>query len=75
MAKALADPQSTNSKLKLLWIACGKDDFLLKNNEQLTALLKTKGIWHDFRLTQGHHSWHAWQRYLAEFAPLLFTQK
>lgn len=75
MAKALADPRATNAKLKLLWIACGKEDFLLKNNEQLAELLKTKGIEHTFQLTEGNHSWPVWRRYLAEFVPLLFSQK
>ncbi len=75
LTKVLADPQGTNGKLKLLWIACGKEDFLLKNNEQLTELLKTKGIEHAFLRTEGNHSWPVWRRYLAEFVPLLFTQK
>ncbi len=75
LTKALADPQGTNGKLKLLWIACGKEDFLLKNNEQLAELLKVKGIEHAFLRTEGNHSWPVWRRYLAEFVPLLFTQK
>ena len=36
--------RAANAKLKLLWIACGKDDFLLKRNEDFIALLKEKGI-------------------------------
>jgi len=69
---ALNDPQGTNSKLKLLWIACGEKDFLLERNEQLISTLKTKGIQHEWRLTPGDHSWPVWRDYLAEFAPKLF---
>jgi enterochelin esterase family protein len=69
---ALDDPQGTNSKLKLLWIACGEKDFLLERNEQLISTLKSKGIQHEWRLTPGDHSWPVWRDYLAEFAPKLF---
>jgi enterochelin esterase-like enzyme len=33
-AKLLADGTSVNDNLKLLWIACGKKDFLLKENQR-----------------------------------------
>jgi len=69
---ALDDPEGTNSKMKLLWIACGEKDFLLERNEQLISTLKTKGIQHEWRLTPGDHSWPVWRDYLAEFAPKLF---
>ena len=72
-AKALADPATTNKKLKLLWIACGKDDRLIENARQLADLLKTKSIRHEFLETEGNHSWPVWRRYLAQFAPLLFN--
>lgn len=73
-ATALADAKATNAKYKLLWFACGKDDFLLKANQQFDELLSSKGVNHTFRLTEGNHSWPVWRRYLAEFAPLLFAQ-
>ncbi len=72
IAPVLADPEATNGKLKLLWIACGKDDFLLEENKKLTALLKEKGIRHEWHLTEGDHSWPVWRGYLADFAPRLF---
>jgi enterochelin esterase-like enzyme len=68
----LADPAATNAKLKLLWIACGQDDFLKSRNEEFIASLKDKGIRHQWRLTAGDHSWPVWREYLAEFTPLLF---
>ncbi|MBL9126740.1 MAG: hypothetical protein JNL97_03790, partial [Verrucomicrobiales bacterium] len=72
VAAALDDATGTNDRVKLLWIACGKDDFLLRRNEDFVAVLKEKQIRHDWRLTDGNHSWPVWRTYLAEFAPLLF---
>ena len=69
---ALADATASNARLKLLWFACGKDDFLLKQNKQLDELLNARGIQHEFKLTEGNHSWPVWRRYLADFLPLVF---
>jgi enterochelin esterase family protein len=68
----LADPASANSKLKLLWIGCGQDDFLRQRNEEFVSALKEQGIHHDWQLTPGDHSWPVWRRYLADLAPKLF---
>jgi enterochelin esterase family protein len=75
LAAALANPSSTDSKLRLVWIACGKDDRLIENARQFTAVLKEKGIHHEFHATEGGHSWPVWRRYLEEFVPLLFVEK
>ena len=72
IAKALAEPEATNRKLNLLWIACGKEDRLVENARQLDDLLEKQKIRHQFLETEGNHSWPVWRRYLAEFAPLLF---
>jgi enterochelin esterase family protein len=72
IAPALDKPEQTRAQLKLLWIGCGKDDFLLQRNQQFIALLKDKGLPHEWRLTDGTHSWPVWRLYLAEFAPKLF---
>lgn len=69
---ALADPAATNAKLRLLWIGCGKGDFLLKRNEEFIALLKEKGLQYEWHLTEGDHSWPVWRVYLGDLAPRLF---
>lgn len=69
---ALANPETTNGRLKLLWIACGKGDFLLKRNEDFIALLKEQNLRHEWHLTDGDHSWPVWRKYLADFLPRLF---
>ena len=61
-----------NQKLKLLWIGCGKDDFLLQRNEEFIAILKGKDLKHEWHLTAGNHSWPIWRGYLSDFASLLF---
>jgi len=72
VAGALDNADATNAKLKLLWIGCGKDDFLLKRNQDFIAVLTEKNLRHEWHLTDGTHSWPVWRGYLAEFAPKLF---
>ncbi len=74
LASALAHPRATNNRLRLLWVGCGKDDFLLEQNQQFDALLTQRGLKHTYRLTEGNHSWPVWRRYLAELLPLLFCE-
>jgi enterochelin esterase-like enzyme len=74
LAGPLADPAATSAKLRLLWIGCGKDDFLLRRNEEFVALLREKGIPHEWHLTAGTHCWPVWRTYLAELAPRLFVK-
>ncbi len=70
--ETLNDAAKFNAQLRLLWFACGRDDFLRKANQELDAALKAKGIRHTYVETDGGHAWPVWRRYLAEFAPLVF---
>ena len=65
------DP-TTNSKLKLFWIACGKDDELIKINRDFKSWLKGKGVQFTDVETPGAHTWMVWRRNLTAFAQLLF---
>jgi enterochelin esterase family protein len=71
----LADIALTNKRLRLLWIACGKDDFLLQRNQDFDRLLTERGIVHEYHETTGDHSWPIWRGYLADFAPRLFQSR
>lgn len=71
-ADLIRDVAVTNQRLKLLWIGCGKDDFLLKRNRQFVRWLTDKRIDHVFRETPGTHDWIVWRKYIAEFLPQLF---
>ena len=68
----LADAAGTNARLRLLWIGCGADDFLLKRNEEFVGKLKAAGVNHEWHLTAGNHSWPVWRGYLADFLPRVF---
>ena len=68
------DVARTNERLGLLWIGCGKDDFLIDRNRDFTTWLSDKGIDHTYRLTDGGHDWTVWRKYLAELLPLLFLE-
>jgi len=67
--------QSANAKLRLLWIACGRDDGLIGWNQQIDAWLTDRGVSHVWHPTPGIHSFTVWRRNLAEFAPLLFREQ
>lgn len=61
-----------NARLRLLWIACGRDDDLFATNQQLHESLTASGVKHVWHPTPGIHSFTVWRRHLAEFVPLLF---
>lgn len=64
--------QGVNSRLKLLWIACGTEDDLNKINRQFKSWLKQKGVQFTDIETPGMHTWLVWRRNLAALTPLLF---
>src|SRR6266567_1419667 len=63
---------SANKQLKLLRIACGTDDGLIKMNRDFKTWLKGKGVQYTDIETPGAHTWMVWRRNLATLAPLLF---
>ena len=63
---------SANTKIRLLWVACGTDDSLIGINRDIDHWLSSKGIKHTDIETPGRHTWMVWRRNLASFAPLLF---
>jgi enterochelin esterase family protein len=65
-------PQKAN--LRLLWMACGVDDALLKPNQTVIASLKAEGLPVTAIETPGHHQWPVWRDNLIHFAPLLFQK-
>jgi enterochelin esterase family protein len=64
-----------NAQLRLLWIACGTEDRLIEPNRKFRDWLKSKNIKHTAIETPGAHTWMVWRRNLANFVPLLFTEK
>jgi enterochelin esterase family protein len=64
-----------DKQLRLLWIACGKDDRLVENNQKFVDWLNSKGLRPTWIETPGEHSFRVWRRNLAAFAPLLFQDR
>jgi enterochelin esterase family protein len=72
IALALGSAVGANERLKLLWLAIGKEDGGVKNKQALSAALKEIGVKHEYHETDGAHRWSVWRLYLAEFLPRLF---
>jgi enterochelin esterase family protein len=69
---ALANPTSLNKTLRLLWLSCGRQDFLYEANRQFAESLHAKAIKVTVRETEGAHVWSVWRNNLNESAALLF---
>ncbi|MBI3722313.1 MAG: esterase [Fimbriimonas ginsengisoli] len=63
--------EKDNARLKLLWIACGKDDRLMEPNRKFVEWLNGKKVKNTFLETPGAHTWLVWRRYLADFTKQL----
>jgi len=63
--------EKDNARIKLLWIACGKDDRLIEPNRKFVAWLNSKNVKNTFIETPGAHTWLVWRRYLGDFTKLL----
>ena len=72
--EALAVRAGLNTKLRLLWISCGKQDFLYQANRQFADMLKAKGVNLTYRETEGAHVWSVWRNNLNDSVPLLFRR-
>ncbi len=68
----LAGLNPKTADLRLLWIACGRDDHLLATNLKLIEYLKKKQMPVTAIETPGMHTWMVWRDNLIHFAPLLF---
>jgi enterochelin esterase family protein len=73
--KAVLDNPELKKGLRLLWIGCGKEDFLVQTSNATVAMLKNHGFEVVSRESAGGHTWINWRDYLHEFAPLLFIAK
>ncbi len=69
---ALAKPAGINKELRLLWLSCGRQDFLYQANRQFDESLEAKGVRVMVRETEGAHVWSVWRNNLNESAALLF---
>jgi len=66
------DATNLNPQIKLLWIACGTSDGLIKPNREAVKYLQDKGVKVEPVETVGAHTWMVWRRNLIEFTQKLF---
>ncbi len=71
-AELMPDPSSAREKLKLLWIACGNKDNLLRISQGMHAYLKEKGVPHVWHVDGHGHDPTEWKNNLYFFAQRLF---
>ena len=71
-ADLYAAPTELNSQLKLLWLSCGKDDFLFNSSTQLDKILSDKSIKHNTLFSEGSHTWMNCRKYINEVSQRLF---
>jgi enterochelin esterase family protein len=67
--RVVGDPAS---RPRVLWIAVGREDGLLKRNQAFHEWLAAKGIAHTWVVSDGGHEWPVWRAYLPQFLELIF---
>ena len=69
------DDGVANDALRLVWLACGKDETrLVTSNKLLADVLTRHGVKNMNTVIPGGHTWHVWRRNLRDMAPLLFQK-
>ena len=66
------DPAKTRENLKLLWIACGRRDGLIRISQQVHGYLKEKGVPHVWHVDGHAHDPTEWRNNLYLFVQRLF---
>jgi enterochelin esterase family protein len=75
LKNARASSALINSRLKLLWISIGRQDFLYQANKRFSDELTAAGVKATYRETEGAHVWSIWRKNLNETLPMLFTNR
>ena len=68
----LPDPAAAKEKLKLLWIACGNKDGLIRVSQGVHNYLKEKGVPHVWHVDSNAHDGTEWANNLYLFAQRIF---
>ncbi len=59
--------------LPFIYLDCGTEDFLFKDNQEFARLLAEKKVRHEYRQLPGAHTWSYWNSQLQQF--LLLSKK
>ena len=68
-AELVPDPANAKEKLKLLWLACGKKDGLIRISQGVHAYLKEKDVPHVWHVDGNAHDPTEWKNNLYLFVP------
>ncbi len=71
-AELVPDPSVAKEKLKLLWVACGKKDGLIRISQGVHAYLKEKGVPHVWHVDGNAHDPTEWKNNLYFFVQHIF---
>jgi len=71
-AELVPDPAAAKAQLKLLWVACGNRDGLLRISQGMHAYLKEKDVPHVWNVDGHAHDATEWRNNLYWFAQRLF---
>jgi hypothetical protein len=71
-AELVPDPAAAKEKLKLLWIACGNKDGLIRISQGVHNYLKEKGVPHVWHVDSNGHDGTEWANNLYLFAQHIF---
>jgi enterochelin esterase-like enzyme len=74
-AKELLKDADAIKKLKLLWVSCGDEDFILDVSKKAHAALTDAKVPHYWHLGKGKHEWGVWKDDLFRLAQLLFVEE
>lgn len=69
---ASAAAGSSLTSFRLVWMSCGRKDFLYQANKDFAELLRRHGVDLTYRETEGAHVWSVWRHDLHDTLPLLF---
>jgi enterochelin esterase-like enzyme len=71
-AELVPDPAKAKEQLKLLWLACGKRDGLIRISQGVHGYLKEKGVPHVWHVDGNAHDPTEWRNNLYLFAQRIF---
>jgi len=66
------NPEEAKKKLKLLWISCGDNDWLISNSKRTHDYLFKKDVPHIYYIEPGVHDFKVWKNGLYMFSQFLF---
>lgn len=74
VTELITDAAAVSERLKLLWISCGDEDFLLEVSRKFHVDLEARQIPHEWRFEEGAHTWDVWKTDLYFFSQKLFRK-